>query len=249
MTTKEMPTWTHRLDPVNMPKHVALIMDGNGRWAKKRGMPRILGHQPGVEALKKAIAFALDINLPYLSAWAFSTANWKRPETEVTGLMNLLRITLSKDLEAFHQQNIKLRVIGSKIGLANDLLDMIQKAENLTRHNTRLTLLINFNYDGRTDILESVKALAEKVSAGTLAPQEITEDLFSAHTMTTGIPDPDLLIRTGGVLRLSNYMMWQCIFTEFVFLEKHWPDFTQEDFCQAIENFQQCGRNFGQISA
>lgn len=238
-----------RLDPQNLPQHVALIMDGNGRWARQRSMPRLLGHQRGVDALKKAIAFALEINLPVLSAWAFSTANWKRPETEVSGLMNILRLTLSKDLDAFHQQNIKLQVIGSKRGLADDLLTLIQKAEDMTRHNTRLTLLINFNYDGRTDILEATKALATRVKNGTLDPDDITEDLFSTYTMTAGIPDPDLLIRTGGVVRLSNYMMWQCVFTEFVFLDKHWPDFTEEDFSQAIEKFQRCGRNFGQISA
>lgn len=223
-------------------------MDGNGRWAKKRSMPRLFGHQRGVEALKKAIGFALDVGIPYLSAWAFATANWKRPETEISGLMTILRRTLKKDLREFHERDIRLKVIGSRERLPDDLLEMIDRAEDLTKDNKKLTLLINFNYDGRTDILEATKALASKVKAGEISPEDITEDLFSDHTMTSGIPNPDLLIRTSGVVRLSNYMMWQCAFTELVFLEKNWPDFKKQDFCTAIQEFQKCERNFGQIS-
>ena len=245
----ETAQWGAQIDLRNLPEHVAIIMDGNGRWARSRGMPRLFGHQKGVEALKNAIAFALQVGIPYLSAWAFSTANWKRPETEIKGLMNILRRTLKKDLVEFHERGICLKVIGSRVNLPSDLLAMIDHAEHLTAPNTKLTLLINFNYDGRTDIIEATKALARKVQAGLLAPEDITEELLTAQTMTSGIPDPDLLIRTSGVVRLSNYMMWQCTFTEFVFLEKNWPDFQKQDFCNSIQKFQKCGRNFGQISA
>ncbi len=241
--------WAAQINLKNLPQHVAIIMDGNGRWARKRGMPRLFGHQRGVEALKKAIGFALDVGIPYLSAWAFSTANWRRPETEISGLITILRRTLSKDLAEFHDRDIQLKVIGSKVGLPDDLITMINRAEDLTKDNKKLTLLINFNYDGRTDILEATKKIAQKIKSGDISLEDITEDLFSSHTMTTGIPDPDLLIRTSGVVRLSNYMMWQCTFTEFVFLEKNWPDFTEQDFCTALQDFQKCGRNFGQISA
>lgn len=245
----EKARWATQIDLRNLPQHVALIMDGNGRWARSRGMPRLFGHQKGVDALKEAIAFALEVEIPYLSAWAFATANWKRPETETKGLMNILRRTLSRDLVEFHERGICLKVVGSRLNLPDDLLAMIDRAEQLTAPNTKLTLLINFNYDGRTDIVEATKALARKVQAGLMAPEQITEEAITAHTMTAGIPDPDLLIRTSGVMRLSNYMMWQCTFTEFVFLEKNWPDFKKQDFCNSIQKFQKCERNFGQISA
>lgn len=241
--------WLDQIDHNNLPQHVAIIMDGNGRWARSRGMPRLFGHQRGVEALKKAISFALDVGIKNLSAWAFSTANWKRPETEIKGLLKIMRHVLTKDLDEFHRRNIALKVVGSRKGLPKDLLEMIHHAECLTKDNTALTLLVNFNYDGRSDILEATKILAQKVKEGDIDIDDITEDLFSANTMTAGIPDPDLLIRTSGVVRLSNYMMWQCTFTEFVFLDKNWPDFTEQDFCDALKEFQKCGRNFGQISS
>lgn len=250
MTTNRQHTnWAAQINLEKLPQHVAIIMDGNGRWARKRGMPRLFGHQRGVDSLKKAIGFALDVGIPYLSAWAFSTANWKRPETEISGLMTILRHTLRKDLAEFHDRDIQLKVVGSRKGLPEDLIAMIERAEDLTQDNKKLTLLINFNYDGRTDILEATKKIAEQIKTGTISPEDITEETFAKYTMTAGVPDPELLIRTSGVIRLSNYMIWQCAFTEFVFLEKNWPDFTEQDFCTAIQEFQKCGRNFGQISA
>jgi undecaprenyl diphosphate synthase len=241
--------WTSQIDLTTLPHHVALIMDGNGRWARAHGRPRLFGHQKGEEALKDAISFALEIGIPYLSAWAFSTANWKRPEAEITGLMNLLRHSLQKELKTFHEKGIRLKVIGLRQGLSKDLLTSIDKAVEQTKNNTKLTLVIAFNYDGRTDILQATQRLAEKVKEGALDTSALTEEAITSHLMTAGIPDPDLLIRTSGIIRLSNFMMWQCVYTEFVFLEKNWPDFTPQDFCAAIQTFQKCERKFGQISA
>lgn len=241
---------THEtIDFNNLPQHVALIMDGNGRWAKRRGMPRLFGHQRGVETLKNIINYALEIGIPTLSAWAFSTANWKRPETEVSGLMTLLKKTLTKDLHSFHEKGIRLEVIGLREGVAADVLEKIDEAVELTRHNTKLNLAILFNYDGRSDILNAAKTLATKVKQGHLDPEQLTEELFSQHMLTSHLPDPDLLIRTSGLVRLSNFMMWQCIFTELVFFEKYWPDFTADDFKAALVQFQNCERKFGQIAA
>lgn len=241
--------WSQKIDKTQLPSHVAIIMDGNGRWAKHRGRPRLYGHQKGVESLKRSITFALEVGIPYLSVWAFSTANWVRPETEVTGLLNLLRHSLKKDLAEFHKAGIKLRVIGLQERLPKDLVALIENAVQVTEDNTKLTLNLVFNYDGRTDILKATRHLVEKVSIGAMRPEDITEETFSKHLLTLDLPDPDLLIRTSGVMRLSNFMMWQCAFTELVFLDKYWPDFTEEDFAYAICQFQKCERKFGQISA
>lgn len=232
-----------------LPKHVALIMDGNGRWATKKGMPRLYGHQQGVEALKVAADYALEIGIPYLSAWAFSTANWKRPKAEVSGLMKLLKQTFSKEIKSLHEKGIRILVIGLRDGIGPDVLETIDKAMQLTRDNTKLTLVIQFNYDGRTDILQATKHIAAHVQSGVIKVEDITETLFSQYLLSQSLPDPDLLIRTSGLMRLSNFMMWQCASTELLFLEKNWPDFTKQDFEAAIHYFQSIERKFGQVTA
>ena len=209
----------------------------------------MFGHKKGVESLKKACTFALEVGIPYLSAWAFSTANWKRPKSEVNYLMGLLRKTLQSELADFHANGIRLKIIGMDSGLSEDLINIINHAVEVTKNNTKLTLAILFNYDGRAEITCAAKEIARKVRANEIDPESITEDTIANHLMTKDIPDPELLIRTSGVVRLSNYMMWQCAFAEFVFIDKHWPDFDEQDFCYCIQEFQGCSRNFGQISA
>lgn len=237
------------LDYTNLPRHVAIIMDGNGRWAKIRGANRLFGHQKGVDAVKRAIEAALEIGVPYLTLWAFSTENWHRPSDEISGLMSLLKRVLQRDLADLHARNICLKVVGLRDFLDPSLLKLIDQAVEVTKNNTRLILTIAFNYGGRSDILAATKKIAQKVKAGDLTVEEITETIFSAHTLTADIPDPDLLIRTSGVKRLSNFMMWQCVYTELVFLETYWPDFTKDDFIYALQQYQQCERKFGRISA
>ncbi len=242
------PQMLSELNPDAIPRHVALIMDGNGRWASERHQPRLFGHKKGVEALKKAINYALKANIPFLSAWAFSTANWKRPKSEVSGLMTILRHTLEKDIDEFHEKGICLRVIGFLNDLDKNLQKIIQNAQERTKNNSALTLIIHFNYDGRKDMVQAVQKLSEKVKSGEILSESITEDMISQNTLMAEFTDPELLIRTSGVVRLSNYMMWQCAFTELVFIEKNWPDFTEEDFHGALLKFQKTARNFGQVS-
>ena len=228
-----------QLDPHNMPQHVALIMDGNGRWANQRLKPRLFGHKHGMQALKRAIDYALQAKIPYLSAWAFSTANWKRPQSEITGLLSLLRSTLTNDIDEFHEKNIRLHVVGFLDALPQDIQNLIKDSVEKTKDNTALTLIIQFNYDGRRDLLEAIKSLSlEDIKS-------LTEPDLASKTMMGNYPEPELMIRTSNVIRLSNYMMWQLAFTEFVFLEKHWPDFNQDDFHQALMNYQGLDRRFG----
>lgn len=238
-----------RLDNEKLPRHVAIIMDGNGRWAQRRGATRLFGHQKGVDALKRAIEATMEIGIPYLTVWAFSTENWGRPSEEVSGLMKLLRRYLQKDLADLHSRNICLKIVGLRDYLEPSLLRLIDQAIDITKNNTRLTLTVAFNYGGRADILATTKKLAQKVKEGHLTVEDIDEDLFSEHTLTADLPDPDLLIRTSSVKRLSNFMMWQCGYTELVFLDTFWPDFTKDDLIYALEQYQQCERKFGCISA
>lgn len=237
------------LDKTKLPKHIAIIMDGNGRWASEHSMPRLYGHQKGRDALKRVIEVALEVGIPYLTVWAFSTENWRRPQDEVMGLMNLLRHTLQKNLAELHQQNIRLKVIGLRDRIPKDLQDLIDHAISLTAQNTALTLSVAFNYGGRADLTQAVQALAAKVQAGKMTPQEITEELISQHTLTHDLPDPDLIIRTGCVQRLSNFMMWQASYSELVFCNVNWPAFSKKDFMDAIEEYQKCDRKFGNITA
>lgn len=237
------------LDLNNLPRHVAIIMDGNGRWAQKRGANRLFGHQKGVDALKRTIEAALEIGLSYLTVWAFSTENWRRPAEEVSGLMGLLRRVLQKDLADIHARNVRIQIVGLRDYLEASLLQLIDQAVEITKHNTKLTLTIAFNYGGRADILNATKKIAQHVKNGDLQLDQITEKLFSSYTLTADLPDPELLIRTSDEKRLSNFMMWQCVYTEFVFLDTYWPDFTKDDLVYALQQYQRRERKFGRISA
>lgn len=231
--------------PLKTPQHVAIIMDGNGRWAKQQGHPRLYGHQKGVDALKIAIESAIKSSVPYLTVWAFSTENWRRPVEEVRGLMDLFKVALRRDLPEFHRQNIRLRVLGLREGLDRELVDLIENAESLTANNSALNLTVAFNYGGRADILYAVKRIAGLVANGQLKPEEITEDIISQNLLGANLPDPDLVIRTGKVSRLSNFMLWQGFYAELVFQDILWPEFTEEKFHEALEYYESCERNFG----
>ncbi|WP_408606998.1 isoprenyl transferase [Candidatus Nucleicultrix amoebiphila] len=224
-------------------------MDGNGRWAKARGMPRMMGHRKGVEVAKEITRAAADIGIEYLTIWAFSTENWRRPPEEISGLMGLLHHTLKADLTEFHENGVRLRVLGSRKNLDQKTLELIDHAVKLTQNNTRFNLNIAFNYGGRDDIIQAARTLAKKVQEGALQPDEINEDLFSESLYTCGIPDPELLIRTSNELRISNYILWQMAYTEMVFIETYWPDFTKDDLLKAIIDYQQRDRRFGKVSS
>ncbi len=236
------------IDQSNMPKHIALIMDGNGRWAQKHHQLRMYGHKKGVDALKGVIDCCLQIKIQYLTAWVFSTANWKRPKDEINGLMNIMRNLFQKDLKELHEKGIKLTFIGNSNDVPSDLQELIAQATEITKNNTALNLVLAFNYDGRDDILHATKVAAKLLQDNKITIDKLDEHYFDSLLMTKGVPDPDLLIRTSGVVRLSNFAMWQCAFTELVFLKKNWPEFTSHDLLQCIKDFQSRERKFGQIS-
>lgn len=240
--TSDVPSFS------KLPKHVAIIMDGNGRWARKQNMPRLFGHQKGVDILKQAVETSIRIGIPYLTVWAFSTENWRRPEDEVKGLLNLFKLALKKDLPDFHKQNIRLKVLGLREGLDKDLLELIDKAEDLTKNNTALVLTVAFNYGGRADILQATQKAATLVEEGKLKAADITEDLLTSFMLASDIPDPDLIIRTGKVSRISNFMLWQGFYAELVFQDILWPEFTPEKFYEALYAYESYQRNFGRVT-
>jgi len=229
----------------NLPKHVAIIMDGNGRWAKKRFMPRTLGHREGAEAVRRAVTACAEIGVPYLTLFAFSSENWKRPVDEVDDLMWLLRTYLQREVAELNRQNVQIRFVGERPGLAKDIISLIEHAEAATRHNTKLVFTIAVNYGGQYDIVTAAKALAEQVAAGTLRPDQITPELFAAHLSTAKMPDPDLIIRTSGEQRLSNFMLWQAAYSELIFVDTLWPDFSKATLEAAIAEYSQRQRRFG----
>jgi undecaprenyl diphosphate synthase len=231
-----------------LPRHVAIIMDGNGRWAKERGKPRVFGHHNGVTSVREVTEAAAEIGVEYLTLYAFSTENWNRPTLEVTALMTLLVQTIHGEVSTLNKNNIRLEAIGDLSRLPaktyKALLDGIEK----TKNNTRMTLVLALNYSAKWEILHSVKRIAEKVAAGELTPDQIDEATFEAGLSTYGIPDPELMIRTSGEHRLSNFLLWQLAYAEFYFTETFWPDFRKEDFFQAIIAYQNRERRFGKTS-
>ncbi|SCW76389.1 undecaprenyl diphosphate synthase [Rhizobium mongolense subsp. loessense] len=233
---------------LSMPEHVAIIMDGNGRWAKQRGLPRAMGHRKGVEAVRETVRAAGDAGIKYLTLFAFSSENWRRPEAEVSDLMGLLKAFIRRDLAELHAQNVRIRIIGDRHGLRSDILNLLLEAEETTRDNTALTLVIAFNYGSRDEIARAMVSLAEDVEAGRLRAQEITPELVNTRLDTAGIPDPDLIIRTSGEERLSNFLLWQAAYSEFVFVPEFWPDFGRELFYAALEKFAARDRRFGGLS-
>lgn len=229
------------------PVHVCVIMDGNGRWAASRGLPRAEGHRRGAESARAVIKEAARLGVEYLTLFGFSSENWKRPSGEVTDLMGLLRLYLRKELAELHKQGVRFRVIGERSRLPEDVQKLVDAAEQRTRDNTGLTLVIALSYGGRAEIVGAARALAEKVKAGEIDPAAIDEEQFAGHLETVGIPDPDLLIRTSGEQRISNFLLWQCAYTEFVFTEALWPDFGAQDFQDAIDQYRSRERRYGAL--
>ena len=224
-----------------VPRHIAIIMDGNGRWAQARGLPRIAGHRHGAEAARRAVTAAAELGVPYLTLFGFSSENWRRPSGEIQDLMGLLRHYLRGEIAELHRNGVRLRVIGELDRLDPDILEMIERAEAMTRDNARITVTIALSYGGRAEIVAAVRAIAQRVQSGSLAAAAIDEDCFARYLFTAGLPDPDLLIRTSGEQRISNFLLWQSAYSEFVFTKTLWPDFSKRDLEEAIDEF--CGRD------
>jgi undecaprenyl diphosphate synthase len=227
------------------PRHVAVIMDGNGRWAIARQRPRSSGHREGVEALRRAVEAAGDLGLSYLTVFGFSTENWRRPADEVEALLDLLRIYVGRDLERLEKDGVRVRVIGRRDGLAPDIVSIIARAESRTAHNQKLNLTIAFNYGGKDEIARAAQRVAEAVIAKRLRPQDITPELFDAYLDTSALPPVDLMIRTSGEHRLSNFLLWQVAYAELVFLDTLWPDFDKSALERAIDEYRRRDRRFG----
>lgn len=233
------------IDKELMPQHIAIIMDGNRRWAKEKGMDTRFGHKAGAETLEKIAAFGNEIGLKYLTVYAFSTENWKRTKEEIGALMLLLQKYLDKFLNKESLRNIRIRVLGDIESLDKGLKESIKKLVEKSKNNTGLTLNIAFNYGGRAELAKATKQIASMVKNNEINVEDIDEELISNNLYTKGEPEPDLLIRTGGELRISNFLLWQLAYTEFLFIEKYWPDFDKEDLLNAINIFEQRNRKFG----
>ncbi|MGE5422446.1 MAG: isoprenyl transferase [Ignavibacteriales bacterium] len=235
------------IDPNKVPYHIAIIMDGNGRWANKRFMPRHAGHRAGIEALRRALEAVEEFGVSVLTVYAFSTENWKRPQEEVKHLMNLLLEYLANELKTLHEKNVKIRILGDQTGLNPEIRRELTKASKQTENNTKLILNIALNYGGRAEILMAAKRLADDVKAGKMLSEDITEQLFQEYLYTAGLGDPDLLIRTAGELRISNFLLWQIAYSEIWVTDVLWPDFNRDVMMSAIIDYQKRDRKFGDI--
>lgn len=244
MSTAPLPATPHG---PTAPQHVAIIMDGNGRWAKARGLPRVAGHRRGADAVRRVVRGAGELGIPMLTLFAFSTENWRRPAGEVADLMGLLRHYLRSELEELRSNGARLRVIGNRAGLAPDIVKDIADAEKVTADNRRIDVNICVNYGSRDEILQTVRRLAQRVASGSLAIDQIDEGTFERELLTAGLPDPDLLIRTSGEQRISNFLLWQCAYAELIFVDTLWPDFGKEHLAQAIAEFRRRERRYGGV--
>ncbi len=233
----------------NIPAHIAVIMDGNGRWAKKRGLPRTVGHRQGVKAVKKVVRIAGEIGVKYLTLYTFSTENWKRPKQEISAIMKLLEETTRSELAELLENNVKLISTGDIEKLPSNRRAVLQDAIRQTTNNTGLVLNLALNYSGRTEIIEAVRGIARDVAGGRVDPDSIDDVLFVRYLQTNGLPDPDLLIRTSGEMRISNFLLWQTSYTELYVTQVLWPDFSESDFLSAILDFQKRERRFGRVSS
>ena len=233
------------MEQKNLPKHIAIIMDGNRRWARNKGLPVGLGHKEGAKTLEKIVRYAKNIGIKYITVYAFSTENWKRSEEEVSTLMNLMMNYLESYSKRADSENIKVQILGNRQGLSDKMNDLIEKCMERTKDNTGITFNIALNYGGRDEILGAVKNIAEKIQNNEMKIEDITEQTISDNLYTKGQPDPDLLIRTSGEIRLSNFLPWQLVYSEFVFVDKNWPDFSEKDLDEAIEEYQRRNRKFG----
>lgn len=232
-----------------VPHHVAIIMDGNGRWAMKRGLPRAEGHRRGVEKVRVCARAATKLGIKYLTLYTFSSENWRRPKLEVIDLMGLLKRFIRRDLVELHEENVRIRTIGAEQSFDDEVSKLLREAVQLTKDNTGLQLTVAFNYGARDEIARAVQALALKVKSGEVDPTSIDPTVIESHLDTAGLPDPDLLIRTGGDQRISNFLLWQCAYTEFVFCDAYWPEFTADILATAVEEFQNRERRFGGLNA
>lgn len=244
----EHTDYKSQLDLSRLPRHIAIIMDGNGRWAKQRGKPRVFGHHHGVGSVRDVTEAAAEIGIEYLTLYAFSTENWNRPSTEVTALMTLLVQTIYNEVETLNKNDIRLQAIGDLDKLPKKTRQALQDGIEKTKNNSRMTLVLALNYSAKWEILHAVKKIAEKISEGKLLAGQIDEHVFENELCTGGIPDPELMIRTSGEHRLSNFLLWQLAYAEFYFTETFWPDFRKNDFFEAVYDFQHRERRFGKTS-
>ena len=235
------------MESMRVPEHVAIILDGNGRWAKKRFLPRNMGHAQGSKTVEKIIEDAFDMGIKYLTVYAFSTENWRRPKDEVDALMKLLRDYLKTCIKRANKNNMRVRVIGDVTGLSEDLREKIEQLEEASKGNTGINFTIALNYGSRDEMIRAMKKMAGDLLAGTLKKEDITEDAFAGYLDTKGIPEPDLMIRTSGEQRLSNFMLWQLDYTEFYFTDVLWPDFNKKELKKAVEYYNGRERRFGGI--
>jgi undecaprenyl diphosphate synthase len=229
--------------------HVAIIMDGNGRWAKQRGMPRVLGHRAGVNALKRTVEGAQSQNVGVLTVFGFSTENWRRPAHEVSELMSLLKAYVESDLERLARAGVRVRIIGRRTGLSADIAEVIERAEQRTAQNTQFTLQVAFNYGGQADITDAARAFAEAVARGEVQPSDLTEATFERYLSTAAAPAPDLIVRTSGERRISNFLLWECAYAELIFQDVLWPDYGPEALAAAIAEYRRRDRRYGGIAA
>lgn len=243
-----MESFKDKLHKYNIPKHVAIIMDGNGRWAKKQGISRVFGHEKGVDAVRTTVEAAGDIGIKYLTLYAFSTENWERPKYEVDALMTLLVNTIEKETESLMKNNVSLGVIGNISKMPGKVRKKLENCMNILGANTGLKLILALSYSSHWEILEAVKKIAQESTKGKIKPEDINEKLFRNYLSTADYPDPELLIRTSGEQRISNFLLWQIVYTELYFTNKLWPDFGEEDLYEAIYNYQNRERRFGKTS-
>lgn len=236
-----------KIDKDNIPKHIAIIMDGNGRWAKKKNLPRTMGHKAGIETMKKIVKEADKLGIKYLTVYAFSTENWKRPKEEVSALMKLLVQYLRSEIAELHENNVVLKVLGDITQLPDECETEIRESLKLTENNTGLILNIAFNYGGRDEIVRAIKLMCSDVKNNIIKEEDINSELVANYLYTKGIPDPDLIIRPSGEQRLSNFLLWQCAYSEFWYSDINWPDFKEEDLRQAIFDYQNRDRRFGKV--
>jgi len=237
-----------QIDKSKLPQHIAIIMDGNGRWAKEKGKLRVFGHHSGVISVKDIVEAAVEVGIPYITLYTFSTENWNRPWLEITALMELLVSTISKETKTLMDNNVRLNAIGDLDKLPGKCLKHLNKSIEITAGNTKSTVTLALSYSSRWEITEAARKLATQVQQGLIKPEDINEEMFSANLTTAGIPDPELMIRTSGEFRISNYLLWQLAYAEFYFTEKLWPDFRREDLFEAIIDYQKRERRFGMTS-
>jgi len=246
------PATTADLAPrasLRVPAHLAVIMDGNGRWAKARGKRRTEGHVEGVKALRNLVEYCIGYGVGHLTVFSFSSENWTRPREEISFIFNLLRRFVASDLQRLIRNNVRVRIIGTRDGLEPSLVRLIEDVEAKTADNTGLVLVVAFNYGGKAEIAEATRRIAREVAAGRLSPESITEETVEAALYTAGLPDPDLIIRTSGEQRISNFLLWQAAYSELVFVDEYWPDFNEQSFVRVLETFSERDRRFGGIEA